>query len=297
MVNDIRYILEAAPAYAVAGIAKNLPVSLSSQLFGQIARNIGLSLPISRVASQNIQSVMPDKSMDEKLEIIKGVWENLGRLVGELPHIPDYRIAAKGDNTADIQVENAYIFDKLLSRSEPILYFSAHFGNWEVLALTAAHYGLPFKRLYRPANNPLVDRLIQQMRDHAGDQYITKSAEGSRDLIKAIKAGENVGFLLDQKLRDGVVMDFMGKPAKCPVSAVELAYKYDLAMVPAACFRLEGHRLRVQLEEPFYPCQMHKDRKEAVRLSMQLVNGYIEGWIRAQPTSWLWLHRRWMDYD
>jgi lauroyl/myristoyl acyltransferase len=45
-------------------------------------------------------------------------------------------------------------------------------------------------------------------------------------------------------------------------------------------------------EEPTAPVAA-ADKAAAALAQMTLVNVKLEGWIRARPDQWLWLHRRW----
>ena len=54
---------------------------------GKLASLIGPKLGVTKKAYNNIKNVMPEKSENEIKKIIKDMWENLGKVVGEYPHL------------------------------------------------------------------------------------------------------------------------------------------------------------------------------------------------------------------
>jgi KDO2-lipid IV(A) lauroyltransferase len=56
--------------------------------------------------------------------------------------------------------------------------------------------------------------------------------------------------------------------------------------------RVASGRFRVVFEKPL-ELPRSGDRTADVLALMTAINLTIEGWIRAHPEDWLWLHRRW----
>jgi KDO2-lipid IV(A) lauroyltransferase len=280
---------------AFAGLAMRLFGALSrpraSAVGGWIARTIGPRLGITRRARRNLARALPGLDRAAQDRVLAEMWDNLGRVVGEFPHLktmdaytPDAAIQATG-------LEHV---DAALARGKPLIFYSGHFGNWEVAALAAALYGLKLAAVYRAANNPLVDRMMIDLRRDLGADPIPKGAQGARKILGAIKAGQSLCMLVDQKMNDGIAVPFFGRDAMTAPAIAELALRYDCSVLPARVERLPGSRFQVTVFPP-HELPASDDKAADVLALMTEINLTVEGWIRARPGHWFWLHRRWPD--
>jgi KDO2-lipid IV(A) lauroyltransferase len=263
----------------------------ASNLCGALARAIGPLLPVSKVADTNLRMAMPELDEAARRHVIRGVWENLGRTAGELAHVG--RLAENGSGPG-WEVVGAEHIEALAARGGPAILFTGHIGNWEVLPLATARKGVPFATLYRPADNPLIDEIILELRRASGanEQLFPKGAQGARQTLQHLRHGGNVGFLQDQKMNDGIEVRFFGQKAMTASAMAALALKIGCPVLGAHAQRIAPARFRLTYEEPL-PLPHSGDRAADVAALTQAMNDRLEAWIRAKPESWLWLHRRW----
>lgn len=264
----------------------------SSNLFGALSRVIGPLLPVSRVADCNLRAALPELDAAARRRVVRGVWENLGRTVGELPHIaglhetktgPGWELA--GDDT----------LRWLAEQGGPAIFFSGHIGNWELLPVAAAARGLPVSLFYRPAENKQIDALILDLRRQATAadmRLFPKGASGARQSLAHLSRGGRLAMLMDQKMNDGIEAQFFGRPAMTAPALAVLALRLRCPVIPAYVERLAPARFRVTCEPPL-DLPDSADRQADVAALTQRVNDTMERWIRTKPESWLWLHRRW----
>src|SRR5438477_459835 len=59
----------------------------TARLAGRCMRRLGPWLPEHRIGRRNLAAAFPDKSEQEIEKILAGVWDNLGRVVGEFAHL------------------------------------------------------------------------------------------------------------------------------------------------------------------------------------------------------------------
>jgi KDO2-lipid IV(A) lauroyltransferase len=291
----VRYFFEVIPIYLFYKFFACLPYKTASLVGGKIARTFGVLLPVCQVADSNLRRIFPSYSAKERREIIAGVCDNLGRLVGEMPKLHTLPIvddATKCPATPHIFVENADLFKGFHAQQQNVLFVSAHLGNWEVLARIAEHYDMPFIRVFRKANNPFVNSLIQRNRRSVEGGFAPKGAKGSRMLLKALKSKKNLGFLIDQKMNDGLEVPFFGHPAMTASGVVDLAVRYTLPIVPAQCIREENGSFHLIMHPPLIIEEGTLDDAKRVAVLTQL-HTLFEEWIRQHPEQWLWVHRRW----
>ena len=281
--------LEAAGVLIAFGIFRLLPLDWASAFGGCVGRTFGQFLPLSRYAERNLRAAFPEKSAAEIGKILADMWENLGRVFGEYPHLGNIRLRAPGNRVEVIHAEH---FDRLRDDGKPGIFFSAHIGNWEILSIGATQRGLPLTRIYHAPNNPLVDRLIRWSRRKITGELLRKGSEGARRTIAALQKGGHLAMLVDQKMDDGIAVPFFGRPAMTAPALAQLALKFDCPVVPAKVERLKGARFRLVVYPPLDVVKSGDRHRDTLALMTQ-VNAMIEGWIRERPAQWLWLHRRW----
>ena len=167
-------------------------------------------------------------------------------------------------------------------------------GNWEIVSLGATQRDLPLDRVYREANNRLVEWLYQHGRAAVKGALIPKGPAGARLLLKSIKDGKHLGMLVDQKMNDGISVPFFGRDVMTAPALAELALRYDCPVVPARIERLKGARFKLIVLPPLEMIRTG-DHHADVAANMARINAQIEQWIRDTPEQWLWLHNRWPD--
>lgn len=287
----LRHALEAACAWLAFGLLGLLPRGAASALGGAVARTIGPRLGVSRVARRNIDRALPGLDRAAIERIVRGMWDNLGRTVAEYPHLRAIDCFAVG---GPVEVVGLEPLARLRDAGRSVVFVSAHFGNWEIGSLAAGQFGMAVHNVYRQANNPSIERMIQGFRRATLGVYHPKGATGARTLLGAVRRGEHLALLADQKMNDGIPVEFFGRPAMTAPAIAALALKFDLAVVPARVERLPGERFRVVVSEPMaHPAT--GDAKADVAALLRAINATFEDWIRARPDHWLWLHRRWPD--
>ena len=175
-----------------------------------------------------------------------------------------------------------------------MLLFASHIGNWDMQALTTHLLGIDVHVVYRRANNPYMDQLIDTIRGGLVQGTIPKGSSGARQIVARLRSGRAVGMLVDQKLNDGIPVPFFGRPAMTAPALAQMALRYNVPVLPVRCERLGGPRFRVPYCPPL-DVPAETDRHAAARQMMTQVNAMLEDWIRQRPGQWLWLHRRWPD--
>jgi KDO2-lipid IV(A) lauroyltransferase len=292
MAVSVAFRLEAGLVRMALALLRRLPVVAASNLGGAVARSIGPLLPVSGVADANLRLALPELDAPARLRVIRGVWDNLGRTVAELPHIGDLRQTGSG---AGWEIKGEAILRNLAARKGPIILVSGHIGNWELLPTAAAAIGMPMGSVYRAARNPIVDGIIIDLRRRAagGEQpQFAKGAAGARAAMAFLRQGGRLGMVVDQKMNDGIPAPFFGRPAMTAPAAAAFALRFGCPVVPCYVQRLGPARLRVVVEEPL-KLPDTGDRQADIAILTGAINVCLERWIRARPEQWLWLHRRW----
>ena len=283
--------LEAAAAFLAYAVFKVLPLDAASAAGGWLGRTFGPLLPFTGRATGNLARAFPGITPPETAAIVSAMWDNLGRLVAEYPHLDEFQVYG---NDGRITVTGAEHVDLLRDDGKPGIFFSAHLGNWEIVSLGASQRGIPLDRIYRAANNRLVEWLYRHGRKAVEGALIAKGPAGIRPLLKSLGDGKHLGMMVDQKLNDGIEAPFFGHRVMTAPALAELAFKFDCPVVPARVQRIEGAHFRLIVEPPLEFARTG-DHTVDVAAAMARVNDVIERWVRDTPEQWLWLHNRWPE--
>jgi KDO2-lipid IV(A) lauroyltransferase len=262
---------------------------MASNVGSAIARAIGPWLSVQRVATKNIKQAMPELSDKEVQKITTEMWENLGRTIGEFPHM---RKMDKAMFDRYVTVQGAEIFQQVKTTDQHAIFFSGHFANWEMGPKTISMHEVPFSLVYRRANNAFVESLINFTRKSYQGEQIQKGTVGARYLIKALKAKRSIGILVDQKMNDGIAVPFFGRDAMTAPAIANLARRDNCLVVPSQIIRKNKYHFEVILHPPLEIPKGGDDEKEVFSIMLQ-INKMLEEWIRANPAQWFWVHKRW----
>jgi Kdo2-lipid IVA lauroyltransferase/acyltransferase len=287
----IGHVLEALGARFLFAFFGLLPIDHASAVGGFIARTIGPRLGATKRAVVNLRRAMPELGEPEIRRIVVGMWDNLGRVVAEYPHLGEIEIFKRGGRVETVGTDG-YVGQADSGKRH--IFFSAHYGNWEIAALAATQAKFRVAQVYRAANNPLIDRIILEARSQIGSELIPKGPAAARQLLKAVESGHALCILVDQKMNDGIAVPFFGRDAMTAPALARLARRFDCIVVPSRVERIKGAHFRLVCEEPLVVPKT-KDQHADVLAFMTAVNATVERWIRADPKQWFWLHRRWPE--
>ena len=282
--------LEACGAALFFGLMRALPPDLASGLGGMLGRWLGPRLRVTERARHNLRAAFPGLASAEIESIVRGMWDNLGRVAAEYPHLPQIRVF---EPCGRVETQGAEHLERALSAGRSVILFGGHLGNWEIAAIAAGQYGIDVAQIYRAANNPLIDRMVAQFRGERGE-FIAKGRVASRRALAVLRRGGHLSLLVDQKLNDGIAVPFFGREAMTAPALALLALHFECAVLPARVVRLGGAHFRLTLEPPL-PLPDTGDRAADVRALMTAVNSTLERWIREHPEQWFWVHSRWPD--
>lgn len=273
-----------------ANFFRLFPVETASALGAAVARMLGPLAPVHQVAKRNIEICFPGITPEREAEILTGMWDNLGRMLGEFPHIGGFR--AYTDDPRLI-VTNPERLDQLYAAGKGVVFISGHFANFELLAPVIVQRGVPCQVTYRAINNYWVDKRITEARTAYGaTDLAAKGRTGGMSLLRALKMGETVALMNDQKNNQGVLAPFFGSAVMTHDGPVRLAKRFAAPLVPISIERLPKARFRLTVHDPI-AIPDGPDDETAVRIGVARVNKWIEDRIREKPEDWFWVHRRW----
>ena len=285
----LRYGAEAAAFFLFMGFFRLLGIDAASAVGGFIGRHIFYRVPVTNTERANLRAAYPDMSDTEIEKIVRAMCDNLGRVVGEYPHLDKLTLGAGGR----IVLEGKENGDAAAASGKGVMFISGHFANWEAMPITAGLLGYEGALVYRPPNNPFVDRWISRQRAKLGPkEHISKGAQGTRRIFTLLRRGKTILMLVDQKTWEGVPAPFFGRDAMTTPAPASLALKLGAILLPASAERIGGAHFRVTIRKPIEFMPSGDYQRDVLALTAK-INQAIEAIVRAQPSQWLWIHRRW----
>lgn len=288
---NIRYLLEALIVKCALGFFYILGEKNSANFGSFLARAIGKHHSSHKLAYKNLSNAFPSLNEAQKDKILEGMWDNLGRVIGEYVFI---------SKAAPQEMVQKYIIldERTLQNVEYIkknfkkggIIFSGHIGNWEVGPKAFINLGFDVNTVYRPLNNKYVEEMTASIR---GTKLIKKGSQGNRQIIEAIKNGEFVIILADQKISEGEPIDFFHDKAITTTSLARIALKYGVPLIPARSIRQgKQFKFKVDIERPLDFQKTNDLNRDVLELTRD-INKKLEMWISQYPSQWFWVHNRW----
>jgi len=183
--------------------------------------------------------------------------------------------------------EQGAVVEEALASGRGLLLVGGHLGHWEASIL----YGtleLPITYLYKPPNDPRLDRALTERRSRFGGEFVATGSAGMRRALRRLRAGEAVGLLFDQLPRGGefVAAPFFGRDVPTMTLAWRLAQR-------TGCEVVLGHVVRVEAgwQPRFLPLPGLAEETDPVEAARRM-NAALEAEIRAFPEQYLWRYRR-----
>ena len=288
----MRYRLEYAAVALVRAVLRLLPPPVVRALGGLL----GLLFYVAdrghrRVALTNLTHSFPTRTQSELRSITREMFKHFGRLLFEMlkfstlsPAAMLRRVEFEGEERARL----AY------AQGKGVLFFTGHFGFWEIHAIVHGLRLQPIGVLARALDNPYLNRLLEDVRGRTGNSVIYRQG-AVRRVLKTLAAGQGVAMLIDQHMHsaDAIWVDFFERPASTTSTLAALALRTGAPVVPVFALPVEGGRYRMIYEHAVEPPAANTP--DAIREFTQRCTDVLEMYVRRRPELWLWMHRRWRD--
>ncbi len=277
---------------SLLGAIGALPFETSMRFGKSVGRFFAKRFPrLQRTARRNLEIALPELSDDEKDRIVRGTFESLGRHLGFVSHFKRFEYEDVRNLVEIVGREN---FEEVYPRGKGVLFFTGHFGSWEVFNLLPPAFGYGMNILVRRIDNPLVEGFVDKMRTRFGSLTLDKT-KSARTMFRVLKKGELLGILADLNVqeKEGVFVDFFGVPASTTTSIAKLALATGTAILPAFAVWEEEKQKYVVYLEPEVKYDAADTSAENVRNLTQQITSIVEKFVRKYPDQWLWIHKRW----
>lgn len=296
MLKEIRWYLETALFLGVSFAVALLPDRLALCAGRWLGRLFFALLKKRRqIAIANISDSLPflegqpGWAGGSARSIALETFENLGRYLVEVCKIYQGRGRRIIDAVEFRGLEN---YRQALAKGKGVAVITAHCGNWELLALSFGARCHPVSSVARRQDNRHLNQVTERIRKAYGNGIIYRNG-ALRAMFAAFKRQEMIGLLIDQAAHpgEGILVDFIGRPAWTTRLPALIARKSGAALLPAFIHR-EGNTHIVTLHPEYLPSQADDPELCAAEDAAGLTR-YIEKYVIDHPTQWYWIHKRW----
>lgn len=194
-----------------------------------------------------------------------------------------------------VTFKNAHILEDALREGKKVILVTAHYSNWELVALSiAAKFG-PMTIIGRKLDSASMDAILRQNREQFDIKLINKQG-AMKPMIDTLKKNRMLGLLVDQNTakKEGLLVDFFGKPARHTPSAAILGRRFDAVIIPVFINLNDDLKYTLTFYDPIIT-EKTEDKEGDILRSVQKQADITEEVIRKKPEEWFWLHQRWKN--
>ena len=281
----IRYFFEYILIVILFGLFRLLGYKISSEVGCFLGKIFGPFFRSKKIIKNNLIKFDNSLSPEKIKKITTEMWGNYGRILSEYPYIANFR---KGDLDKYIKIEN---LEKLkeIKKGQPVIFISAHFSNFELMAMVIEKAGVNLSAIYRPLNNKMVNSIMEPLRKkYICKNQVKKGINGIRESLKFFKQGISVAIMIDQRVSEGEKINFFNHPALTTTIPAQFVKKFGCKIQPVHIERYNNIYFRITFDEQI----IIKDNEEENLISIK-INQWLEKKIRKNPSQWIWSHNRW----
>jgi len=273
----------------VTAVGRRIPLPLGRTLGSALGMFAWLVIVRQRrKALANIAIAFPEWTVGKRRKTIRAMFRHLGMSLFEIAWLPNVTAETRGRTTTFEGVERVM---QRIDAGRGFVIFTAHCGNWEWLSYTIGLWGRPLSVMQRERDEHGMNRFITELRARSGVRTIDRgSASSARDMIRAIRGGGMLGFVIDQNIRtESVKVPFFGTPALTAIGPAKLAVRTGAMGVTGVIERSSDGMQHARFLEPF-DCA----GGDPVAITAH-VTREVEEQIRRTPEQWPWFHDRWRE--
>ena len=287
----IKYFFEFVSIISLFCIFKIIGLKNASNLGSILGRLIGPLFRSKNIIKQNIKIGLGNLDEKKEEEIINGMWSNIGRTFAEYVFLKDFKL--NKTNFDHIKINGTNYLDQIKKANKPVIFYSGHFANFELMAMELDKFGIKTAAIYRPLNNFFLNPLMEYLRmKYICPTQIPKGRMGMREIISRIKDGYSIALMMDQRVSEGQKVPFFNKPAFTTTIPAQLALKYDCKLVPIFLERKGSLNFEMTVHEPYKIEKTGNNEEDTKNITLK-INQVIEKMIIKNPTQWIWSHNRW----
>ncbi len=281
----INHLLQFIIIYFLFFLFKLLGFKISSNLGFLIGKYLG---PIFRSKLLIIKNLKKANIQNDHKKIASNVLGNYGRIFAEYVHLKNFR---NNKLKKYITIEGIEHLEQIKKNQQKVVFISGHFNNFELMAMQIEKSGIECAAIYRPLNNPYLNKIMEKIRTRDICKYqIKKGRAGTRDVINNLNKERSIALMIDQRVREGEKIFFFKNLATTTTIPAQLIKKYNCDVVPIYIERYKNYFFKMYVSKP-----IKINKSKTVKEISEFLNNILEKMILKNIDQWIWTHDRWKD--
>ena len=282
----IKYFIQFLFAIIFLIICKLLGPKISSDLSGIIFEKVGPYFRSKKLIHSNIKNSIPGIDSNNLNKMVNLMWNNYGRVFAEYMFIKNFRL---GKLSSKIKVDGQEILDEIKNQNKQVIFFSGHFGNFELMAMHLEKTGINLSAIYRPLNNIFLNFIMERIRkNYICKNQIKKGIGGMKKLINLKKNNSCTALMIDQRVSEGILSNFFNRKALTTTVPAQLVKKFNIPVIPIHIERIKNINFKITVNKPIIFTE-----NETIQSITDKLNKELEKMILIKPEQWIWSHNRW----
>jgi len=287
----IKYFFEFTIIISLFCIFKIIGLRNASNLGSVLGKLVGPFFRSKNLIKKNIKIGLGDIDENQEKKIINGMWSNIGRTFAEYVFLKDFKFNKTDFN--HIKIIGGEYLNEIKKSNKPVIFYSAHLANFELMAMELEKSGIKTAAIYRPLNNLFLNPLMEYLRmKYICPNQIPKGRAGMREIINKINNNYSIALMVDQRVGEGIKINFFNQLAQTTTIPAQLALRYNCKLVPISLKRIENTNFEMTVYKPYEASKTGNDEQDTQNITLK-INQIIEKMIIENPAQWLWSHNRW----
>ena len=240
------------------------------------------------VVRSNLRNAFPERSEGEINTLTEQTFRSLADLLVET--IKGIGIS-RDELDRRMAITASSRVHELVNQGKPLIFLTAHYCNWEWLLLySCMHLPHPLMVAYQPFHDQRFDEFMLEARTRFGGELVP-ATDLIRQIIKHRKTLKTLTLLADQspmRSERKYWTTFLNQDTAFIDGTDSLAWLTGMPVIFVSTKRRKRGHYDVSLDviaEPPYEKNVHTVVERYAR--------ELEAMIQADPSAWLWSHRRW----
>ena len=286
-----KYLIEAFIIYLLFLLFRVFGIEFSRKFSSFLLSKFGFFFRRKKIIKNNILKVFKDYSNHDVDKLIEKMWSNYGLTFAEYVFLDKFRFNKFQNNHIEISGEK--IITEIKNKGKPVIFISAHLGNFELMAMELEKKNINLAAIYRPLNNFFLNPFMVYLRKkYLCKRQVKKGLIGTRETINYLKNNNSIALMVDQRVGESERYPFFGVPAHTTTIPAQLALKYDLEIIPIYLERRENNFFKMEIQQPIKYKKTQNSDEDKKNITVE-INRIIEKMILKNPSQWIWTHSRW----
>ena len=282
-----RYLIQYFIIIILFFIFRFIGLKFSTFLSGKLFTLVGPLFRSNKLIHSNLSRALPNLNYNQRQKILEDMWLNYGKIFAEYMFIKDFRQLKKLEK--NIVVENQEVLEKIKNSTQPVIFISGHFNNFELMAMHIEKSGVDLAAIYRPLNNQFLNPIMEKIRKkYICMKQIKKGKSGTKEILKYFRKGTSIALMIDQRVSEGIKVNFFNNAALTTTIPAQFVKKFQALIVPVYIQRLNNNNFKIKIFDP-----LNFSKNETLESITLKLNHSLEEMIKNKPEQWIWSHNRW----